>query len=159
MKSPIPAALLAAAGFALLSTGCQTTAPTKVAPVFGPTNPQPKAGYQGPQTYGSVIELKPGKEKLYRELHANVWPEVRAAIRKAKIRNYRIYVAELGGKKYLFSQFDYVGTNADADLGAIKNDPTTRDKWWPITDGCQIRLPGTPEGQQWTSLESLMTIP
>jgi L-rhamnose mutarotase len=109
--------------------------------------------------FGSVIELKPEKEKLYRELHAKVWPDVTAAIRKAKIRNFNIFVADLGGKRYLFSHFEYHGTNPDKDFAAMAKDPTTRDKWWPITDGCQERLPGTPKGEQWLSMEQVMHLP
>jgi len=29
---------------------------------------------------------------------------------------------------------------------------------WPIIDGCQRRLPGTPQGDQWLSMEMLMHI-
>ena len=96
---------------------------------------------------------------MYRQLHADVWPEVLAAIKNANIRNYNIFVAELGGKKYLFSYLEYVGDDLEKDFAGIGDDVTTRDKWWPITDGCQRRLPGTPEGEQWKSLEMLMHIP
>lgn len=114
---------------------------------------------QSPQYYASVIELLPEKEPLYRELHADVWPEVQAAIRKANIRDYRIYRAELQGKIYLFSTFAYVGSNFEADMASIAEDETTRDRWWPITDACQRRIPGTPEGEQWLALEALMQLP
>jgi L-rhamnose mutarotase len=97
--------------------------------------------------------------KKYRELHADVWPEVEAAIRKAHISNYRIHVAELAGRFYLISSFDYTGTDHEADFGSFAQDPTTRDKWWPLTDACQIRLPGTPAGSQWRDLEQIMYLP
>jgi len=35
-------------------------------------------------------------------------------------------------------------------------DPTTKNKWWPITDAYQIRLPGTPKGSQWLGMEQVM---
>jgi len=128
-------------------------------PVYGKTNPTPdQAQNDDVKRYGSVIELRPEKEKLYRELHANVWPDVLKAINKANIRNYNIYVAEIGGKKYLFSYLEYIGVDPEKDFGSIALDPTTKNKWWPITDSCQSVLPGVKDGEQWLSMEMLMHI-
>lgn len=137
--------------------GCATPGP--IEPVYGPTNPTPtQAAHADVKYYGSLVELKPGMEEKYRRLHSNVWPAVKAAIRKANIRNYSIFIAELNGKRYLFSYFEYIGNNPTADFAAMANDPVTRDKWWPLTDACQVRLPGTPAGQQWKPLEQVMHI-
>jgi L-rhamnose mutarotase len=128
-----------------------------VAPIHGPSNPvATPATSPGVKFYGSIVGLDPAKEKLYRELHADVWPEVVAAIRKANITNFNIYVTEIEGRRYLVSTFEYVGTDPDKDFGSIALDPVTRDKWWPLTDGCQLRLPGTPAGAQWRSMEQVM---
>jgi L-rhamnose mutarotase len=130
-----------------------------VSPMYGPTNPTPtQAAQASVKYYGSMIELRPGMEEKYRKLHADVWPEVKAAITKAHIRNYNIFVAELDGKRYLFSFFEYTGTDSKVDFAGMAKDPTTRDKWWPVTNVCQIRLPGTPKGQQWLPLEQVMHI-
>jgi len=140
-----------------LVTGCQTM--TRVDPVYGPTNPAPdEAAKAKVKRYGSVIELLPEKEKQYRELHAAVWPDVVKAIKKANIRNFNIYVAEINGKKYLFSYLEYTGNDPAKDFASIGLDKTTKEKWWPITDACQQRLPGTPEGKQWLDMETLMHI-
>jgi L-rhamnose mutarotase len=131
-----------------------------VAPIHGPSNPVPTpATSPGVKYFSSIVGLDPAKEKLYRELHAKVWPEVVAAIRKANINNYNIYVTEIEGRRYLVSTFEYTGTNPDADFGSIGQDATTRDKWWPLTEACQIRLPGTPAGAQWLNLEQVMHLP
>ena len=147
----------------LLISACQSKKHTepplaKVAPIYGPTNPKVEESAKGVRYFGSVIELNGEKEKLYRELHADVWTDVVNAIAKANIRNYHIYLGELQGKKYLFSYFEYHGNNMTADFAGIGNDKTTKEKWWPITDGCQERVPGTPKGEQWMPLESLMHI-
>ena len=92
-------------------------------------------------------------------MHAQVWPEVVAAIRRAHIRNYSIFLAELGGRKYLFRYFEYTGSSPQEDFASIATDPTVRDKWWPITDDTQVRIPGTPDGEQWLAGESLMYLP
>jgi len=131
----------------------------QVTPIYGPTNPTPtQAAKASVKYYGSVIELKPEMEEKYRKLHSEVWPEVTAAIAKAHIRNYHIFVAELAGKRYLFSFFEYTGTDSEADFAGMAKDPTIRDKWWPLTDACQIRLPGTPTNQQWLAMEQVMHI-
>lgn len=70
-----------------------------VEPVYGPTNPGEEKKKADPvKRFAAVIELSPEKEEDYRELHANVWPEVRAAIKKAGFRNFSVFTIELNGK-------------------------------------------------------------
>ena len=109
-----------------------------------------------PRYYCSIIGLRPEKEAEYRKLHACVWPEVRSAIRKANIRDFNIYIEVVNGKKYLVSHFEYVGKDPDKDFALIAKDPTTKNKWWPLTDACQVVLKGTPTGQQWLPIEQVM---
>jgi len=157
MKTSILAIIL----MVIFIGGCGTTqTQSDVKPVFGSTNPTAEQKAKDKvKRFASVIELIPEKEQQYRKLHADVWPEVVKAIKKANIQNYNIFVVELKGKKYLFSYLEYVGDDMEKDFASIGEDPTTRDKWWPITDTCQKRLPGTPEGEQWKSIEMLMHIP
>ena len=124
--------------------------------IYGPTNPTPAR--EKVKYYAAVVELRPEKEKEYRELHANVWPEVCKAIAKANIRNYNIYVAKVAGKRRLVSHFEYIGSDPEADFASIGKDPITKNKWWPLTDACQVRLPGTPKGSQWLDMEQVMHI-
>ncbi len=163
----MPNVTLLAVGTVVLLVGCQrpvavtpvAVTPVAVTPVYGSTNPSSKQQAEtGIRYYGSVIELIPEKEQRYRELHADVWPEVVAAIEGAHIKNYNIFVAELAGKRYLFSFFEYHGNNPEKDFATIAADPTTRDEWWPITETCQHRLPGTPGAEQWKTIEMLMHI-
>ena len=158
MRSYLLAVLLITA---VVLTGCTPSQQTSsVQPVFGTTNPTPDQNSKARITrYGSVIELLPEKEQQYRKLHADVWPDVLIAIKKANIQNYNIFLAEIGGKKYLFSYMEYTGIDPAKDFASIGDDPTTRDKWWPITDACQKKLPDTPKGEQWKSLGMLMSIP
>ncbi|MBK8979896.1 MAG: L-rhamnose mutarotase [Planctomycetes bacterium] len=151
MKRSVLLACVAAAAY-----GCGSAPPP--VPVHGPTNPAAPTP-DGPRYHASVVELLPEREPQYRALHADVWPEVLARIRASNIRDYRIYRVELGGRIYLFSTFAYVGQDFDQDMAAMAADPTTRDRWWPITDACQRRIPGTPDGQQWLPLEQVMHIP
>ena len=88
-------------------------------------------------------------------LHKYVWPEVLNRIRESNIRNYSIFLGELDdGNLYLFSYFEYVGNDFDADMAAIANDPVTRE-WWKLTDPLQKRVKNTQTGDQWKSLEEV----
>lgn len=104
---------------------------------------------------GSVVGLSRETMEQYVILHAHVWPEVLDRIRKSNIRNYSIYMGELDdGNLYLFSYFEYVGDDFDADMQAIADDPVTQD-WWKLTDPLQKRVKGTPNGDQWKTLEEV----
>ena len=117
---------------------------------YGVTNPQNDS--DAIQRVGSVIELRPEKEQQYRELHAEVWPAVLEQLRTSNIRNYSIFIAKLDDKKYLFSYFEYTGSDYDKDMQAMANDPATQ-RWWQETNPCQARLPETPVGENWLSME------
>jgi L-rhamnose mutarotase len=122
-------------------------------PAYGPTNPSPaQLKTARVKRFGSVIGLDPEKEQYYRELHAGVWPTVLDRIRKSNIRNYSIYVTEIREQKYLFSYFEYIGNDLEADMKAMADDPETQ-RWWKETDPCQIQLPGRQPGANWRNME------
>jgi L-rhamnose mutarotase len=122
----------------------------KAASVHGPTNPQ--ASDDGVLRFGSVIGLKPEMEAVYRELHANAWDTVTACLARFHIRNYSIFITELEGKTYLFSYFEYTGSDYEQDMHAVAADPETQ-RWWRATDPCQIQLPGRAPGANWSEME------
>ena len=73
--------------------------------------------------YGSVIKVKPEKLDEYKRLHADVWPEVLKMIRECNISNYSIYLGDLEKDKYyLFSCFEYVGEDFEADMAKMAAD-------------------------------------
>ena len=126
--------------------------------VFGKTNPSPEQKKNMRlKRFGSVIGLNPEKEQYYRELHADAWSTVVDRIRKSNIQNYSIYVTEIRGQKYLFSYFEYVGTDLEADMKAVADDPETQ-RWWKETDPCQIQLPGRQPGANWSDMEMVFFI-
>ena len=104
---------------------------------------------------GSVIELREDKIDEYKRLHAEVWPGVLAMIRECNIHNYSIYLRRLpDGKHYLFSYFEYTGTNFEADAAKMAADPTTQ-KWWDVCKPCHVPLPDRAEGQWWAEMEEV----
>ena len=111
------------------------------------------------ERYGMVIGLKPEKIAEYKKLHANAWPPVLEQIKKSNIRNYSIYLKEIEpGKWYLFSYFEYVGNDFDADMKAMAKDATTQ-KWWKETDPCQTPIKTHKKGEKWSSMEEVFYTP
>ena len=108
-----------------------------------------------PRRFGSVIGLRAEKIEEYKKLHAAVWPEVAKMIHNVNIRNYSIYLRKLpDGNYYLFSYFEYVGRDFDADMAKMKADPDTR-RWWTFTDPCQAPLADRKPGEHWASMEEV----
>ncbi|MGE5812099.1 MAG: L-rhamnose mutarotase [Ignavibacteria bacterium] len=101
---------------------------------------------------GSLIKVKPEYEERYIILHRHTFPGVLDRIRKSNIRNYSIFL--LNG--ILFSYYEYVGNDYDADMKAIA-DTVTRD-WWKLTDPMQEPLPARKEGEWWAEMEQLLCL-
>lgn len=105
--------------------------------------------------YGMVQGLKPDRVARYKELHAAVWPAVLDMIRQCNIRNYTIYLRRLpDGQYYLFSNFEYIGTDYAADMAKMAADPTTQ-AWWAECKPCQEPLPDRAEGEWWAAMEEV----
>lgn len=105
--------------------------------------------------YGSLIGLRPEKLEEYKRLHAAVWPEVLEKIKGCHIRNYSIFLRKLpDGNHYLFSYFEYTGTDFDADAARMAADPKTQE-WWTVCKPCQEPLPDRANGEWWSSMEEV----
>jgi len=102
------------------------------------------------QRYGMVIEVKPDKIKEYKKLHAAVWPDVLKKITECNIRNYSIYLKD----NTLFSYFEYIGNDFNADMEKMAADPTTQ-KWWDVCKPCQQPLETREEGEWWANMEEV----
>ena len=100
--------------------------------------------------YGMVIRVRPEKYEEYKRLHAAAWPDVLKMIRECNIRNYSIY--EKDG--YLFSYFEYVGSDFDADMAKMAADPTTQ-RWWSFCKPCQQPLASAKPGEWWANMKEL----
>lgn len=101
---------------------------------------------------GSMIGLQPGAVQRYRELHAAVWPEVLARIEASNIRNYSIFLKE--PENVMFSYFEYIGLDFEADMQAIAADPRTRE-WWAVCGPLQAPLATRRKGEWWASMEEV----
>jgi L-rhamnose mutarotase len=104
--------------------------------------------------YGSVIGLNPDKIDEYKRLHAAVWPDVLKMIKQCNIRNYSIYLRQLEGRHYLFSYFEYTGTDFAADMAKMAADATTQ-RWWEHCMPCQAPLVDRKAGEWWANMEEV----
>ena len=100
--------------------------------------------------YGLVIDVKPKKIEEYKKLHAAVWPDILKKITECNIRNYSIYLKD----NTLFSYFEYVGTDFNADMEKMAADPTTQ-KWWDVCKPCQRPLESRNDGEWWANMEEV----
>ena len=100
-----------------------------------------------PRRRAQVVRLRPEYAAEYVRLHKAVWPEVLATITACNIRNYSIYLHD----DLLFSYYEYVGADFDADMRRMAADPHTR-RWWKLTDPCQQPVEQAAPGERWAVL-------
>lgn len=107
------------------------------------------------QRYGSVIGVKQETLDEYKKMHAEPWPEINAQLKDSNIQNYSIYLTEFpDGNHYLFSYFEYVGDDFEADMKKMAEDPKTKE-WWSHTDPMQIPLSNKKPDEWWKNMEEV----
>lgn len=92
---------------------------------------------------GTLMKLKPGCEEAYVRLHDEIWEEVVEAAHRANMRNYTIFRTG----DWLFSYYEYIGGDFDADMAA-KNALPVSAAWQEATgafreiveDGARVML-------------------
>jgi len=105
--------------------------------------------------YGSVLGLNAKDIEQYKELHRAVWPGVLEMIKTCNIQNYSIYLRQLDdGNYYLFSYFEYTGSDYAADMARMAADPTTQ-KWWSVCMPLQRPLKSLQQGEWWASMDEV----
>lgn len=108
-----------------------------------------------PRRFAWITGLKPEKLAYYKELHSNPWPAVNRKLKECHIQNYSIHLREVEGKFFLFSYLEYTGSDWDADMKKMADDPETR-RWWKETDPCQAPLPdAAAQGKIWSDMEEV----
>ena len=114
---------------------------------------------QSPQRYVWVTGLKPDRAAHYEDLHAHIWPGVNHTIKACHIQNFSIHEREINGQLYLFAYLEYTGTNFDADMKRMADDPETQ-RWWKETDPCQLPLPdAAARGKIWSDTKEVYFLP
>ena len=105
--------------------------------------------------FGSVLRLHPEHIASYKQLHAAVWPDVLDQIHRSNIRNYSIFLRQLDdGQTYLFSYFEYIGSDFAADMAQMAADPVTQ-RWWVLCKPCQNPLDSRDPDEWWAAMEEV----
>ena len=100
--------------------------------------------------FGQMISLKPDGADEYIRLHAAVWPGVLVMISTCNIRNYSIYFKD----NYLFSYFEYTGSDFDADMDKMAADPETQ-RWWDVVKPLMEPLENRETDEFWSNMQEI----
>jgi len=128
--------LILALLFLISISGCKTQPPSQID--------------QKSERFGSLIKVRTEFEERYIILHKHTFPYVLKTIYESNIRNYSIFLL----KGTLFSFYEYIGTNYQADMEKIGQDKTTQE-WWKLTDPMQKPLENRKEGEWWAAMEEI----
>jgi len=105
--------------------------------------------------YAFVIGIAPEHIAEYTRLHAAVWPDVLAQIKKSGISNYSIFLRE--PENLLIGYYEYHGTDHDADMAAMADDPRTQE-WWKVCMPLQRPLETRAEGEWWATTREVFHV-
>lgn len=100
--------------------------------------------------YGQIGTLKEDKIEEYKQLHSNPWPDVLKVISECNLRNYSIFIHRC----LVFSYFEYVGENYEADMKRMEADNTTQE-WWQHTKPCFERYFFSTDSEFYHDMEQI----
>lgn len=103
-----------------------------------------------PRRVASVIRVAAGNIQQYELLHRAVWPGVLRRLQESGVRDYSIYRYD----ELLFSYFEYVGDDYEADMAAIAADPETQ-RWWKVCGPLQQPVPERRPDEWWHEIQEL----
>jgi len=90
---------------------------------------------------GMVIELRPECIDEYRRLHADGHPGVRDLLAKYHLRNFSIFLHQVGGRWLEFGYYEYHGDDFEGDMAKLDAEPRNRE-WLTICGPLQQPLDG-----------------
>ena len=98
------------------------------------------------QRFGSVSRVTDEEAgRRYAEFHADPFDGVNEMIKACNLQNYSIYYFD----GYLFSYFEYVGEDYEADMAKMAADPRTQ-AWWAAVD--PLMKPLSDGDRPWTDM-------
>ena len=102
----------------------------------------------------SIAELITDKVDEYKRLHAKVWPGVLRILRERNLRNYSVHLRRMAdGRHFLFSYFEYVGSDFAADMAKIDADADML-AWWDLCKPC-LTPPDGPGGEYFAEMQEV----
>ena len=100
--------------------------------------------------FGQMIKIKPECLEAYKKHHANPLPGVNEMIKECHLQNYSIY----SHGDYLFTYYEYVGDDYEADMAEMAADPVTQ-QWWDIVKPLMQPLEDRAEGEFWSDMAEI----
>ena len=86
---------------------------------------------------GFVMQLKPGNEAIYRQKHAEIWPEMVDTLHRFGMHNYSIFRRGL-------TLFAYLECEDPSRLASQADDPVVQ-RWWQMMQPYMVyNADGTP---------------
>ena len=82
-----------------------------------------------------------------------MWRGVLATIAACHIRNYSIFLRA----GVLFAYFEYHGSDYEADMRRMAEDPETQ-RWWKIMDPMQTPMQGALPEEKWSPLREVFHV-
>lgn len=104
------------------------------------------------QRMGFMLGINAENIAEYKQLHADVWPEILQSLSDANVTNYSIFLRE--PENLLFSYWEYLGEDFEADMKQIAALEISQ-KWWDLCMPCQKPLDTRKEGEWWAELENV----
>ncbi|KAK4233688.1 rhamnose mutarotase [Achaetomium macrosporum] len=129
--------------------------------MWKPTSPTSE-GRPAARRFAQIVKLKPEALKEYKEVHAQVWPEVLKQIKDCGIEDYSIYYDD--NTHILFATFKYTGSDYEGDMKHMAENPRVRE-WWEMTDKWQESMvPGAVSSEAgepswWKPVEEVFYLP
>jgi len=102
--------------------------------------------------FGQALGIRPECIEQYRADHAEIWPEIAAAIHAAGIRNYSIFL--LG--EQLFGYYEYIAPEEEYEtrMATLAAAPRMRE-WWDRMEPMQVPDPERPLGSWWADMNEV----
>lgn len=100
--------------------------------------------------FGQMIKIKPGCLEEYKKHHKNPLLGVNEMIKECNLQNYSIF----SRGEYLFTYFEYVGDDFDADMAKMAADPLTQ-QWWDIVKPLMEPLEDKKPEEFWSDMEEI----
>ena len=90
---------------------------------------------------GMVIKLRSECIEEYLELHADSNGGVRDLLAKYHLKNFSIFIHQIGNDWFEFGYYEYTGADYETDLSTLSSEPRNK-AWLEICDPMQLPLEG-----------------
>ena len=107
--------------------------------------------------YVLALDLVDDAERIaaYERAHQQIWPEVRAHLRRHGVLGMEIY--RLGTRLFMLMETDDAVYDAAAMAAATRDDPAIA-RWETLMWTYQAPTPWTPAGEKWVAMQKIFDL-